>query len=239
VGAIFGGLEHPLAHQWLGAALGLGAHVSLAGDLRVLSPQHLAQLRGLLVHYRPFEGVTHTGGGDHGLAPEWSATTLDTPTGSLTFLASLNREAAERTVHVDLVEAGVPAPASDHAVFDPESGALPAARGAVDVRVPAASLRLLVLRETPGVLWTESSYRATPIAGGWRLELDGPAEIDGRLVFCSPGAGAPAVMLDGSRLAPSSPSSPPGAEGFTFDPATGVLTVGFYHRGTRTVEITR
>ncbi|HEU5314876.1 MAG TPA: alpha-galactosidase, partial [Chloroflexota bacterium] len=238
VGAPYGGLERPQTREWLGAALALGAHVSLAGDLRVLSPQHLAALRGLLVHYRPFEGVTRTGGGDHGLAPDWSATTLSTPTGDMTFVALVNRDSAPRRLSVALADVGL-SDGPAHVALDVESGALSQVAGALTAEVPEQSLRLFVLRRTPGVLWTVSSYDAEPLSTGWRLRLRGPAGVDGRLRFYWPGPAAPTLSLDGHAVAPLTPASAAGAETFSYDSATGVLTLGYYHRGERVLEVTR
>jgi len=68
--------------------------------------------------------------------------------------------------------------------------------------------------------------------------------VDGRLLFYTPGTTPPEMTLDGASLPALTSTSPPDAEGFTYDPATGMLTLGYYHRGegafpTRMLEIRR
>jgi hypothetical protein len=228
-GAVYGGLERPLAHQWLGAALALGAHVSLGSDLRVLSPPDLARLRALLVNYRPFEGTTVTGGDEHGLAPVWSATTM--AAGDLTFVGVLNREAVAQRVRIDLAEAAVPSPAGDHITFDALGGAVFHAAGALTVEVPANSFRLYVLRATPGVIWTDSSYKSEPVEAGLHLHVRGPDTFRSQLLIYVPSGAKPAVLLDGKPLEPLLATAPEDTEGFAYDAATGLLTIRFYNFG--------
>src|SRR5262249_20695279 len=102
-GAIFGGFNRPVADEWLGAALALGAEVSLGSDLTQLSAGGLAQLRALLVHARPFAGTTRTGPEDFGLHPSWAVTT----TGDLSFAALVNASPGPEPRALSLADAGL------------------------------------------------------------------------------------------------------------------------------------
>jgi hypothetical protein len=232
VGAVFGGFNRPLADQWLGAALALGAQVSLGSDLTFLSPDGLASLRALLVHHRPFAGTTRTGGEGSGLHPTWAATTA----GDLTFVALLNQSPASRTMTLDLATAGLPlAPGETALAYDVAGAGFARVGASLTAEVPGQTLRLFVLRRTQGVVWTTSGYEEQPLgpAGqGWRVRLSGPRDVPGRLSLNSPGGPPGAVLLDGTPLAPLDPGAGgAGAEGYTFDPATGVLEVRYAHAG--------
>jgi hypothetical protein len=247
VGAVFGGLNNPVADQWLGAALALGAQVSLGSDLTFLSPEGLAGLRALLVHHRPFAGETRTGPEGFGLRPSWAATTV----GDLTFLALVNEAQTAQRMQVGLAEA-VPAwgPNDVALSYDPASGQASRVRDTLAAEVPAQSLRLIVLRRTPGVVWTTSSFEQTALPGGWRVLVRGPAAVGGELKFHQPGGPPRSVLLDGRPLPLLDPNRPAGAEGYTYDGADGVLTLVYTHAGlpapasgtplpVRTLEIVR
>jgi hypothetical protein len=224
VGAVFGGFNRPVADEWLGAALALGAQVSLGSDLTFLNnPDGLAALRALLVHHRPFAGTTRTGGEGFGLHPTWAATTA----GDLTFVALLNQSPASQTMTLDLATAGLPlAPGETALAYDVAGASFARVGASLKAEVPGQTLRLFVLRRTQGVVWTTSGYEEQPIgpAGpGWRVRLSGPGDVPGRVSLNSPGGPPAAVLLDGAPLAPG--------EGYTFDPATGVLEVRYTHAG--------
>jgi hypothetical protein len=111
--------------------------------------------------------------------------------------------------------------------------------------VPPETLTLFVLRATPGVVWTTSSFEEQTVNGGWRVVVRGPSDVAGMLQFYLPGGAPSAVLLDGTPLAPLTPPASDGAEGFTYDPV-GVLTVRYAHAGlqpgaasqpARTVEV--
>jgi hypothetical protein len=227
VGTVFGGFNRPIADQWLGAALALGAQVSLGSDLTFLSSEGLAALRAMLVHYRPFAGVTRTGGAAPGLLPEWASTTV----GDLTFLAVLNRTAGPTTSTVRLAAAGL-SEAHDGAVaFDAAAARSSRVGDLLAVEVPARSLRLITLRQTPGVVWTTSSYEVQPHPTGWRLLLRGPQDVPGRLHFHLPGGAPRAVILDGQPLPAAPAPGSPAPAGYAYDAPSGVLTVHYPHAG--------
>ena len=92
----------------------------------------------------------------------------------------------------------------------------------------AQTFRLFVLRRTPGVFWTTSSYEAQTQEGGWRVAVRGPEEVEGHLQFYLPGGSPPQVHLDGRQLgAPTTDEW----EGATYDPATQVLSIRYAHAG--------
>ena len=247
VGAVFGGLNRPIADQWLGAALALGAQVSLGSDLTLLNPEGLASLRALLVHHRPFAGTTRTGPEHFGLRPTWAATTV----GELTFAALLNESAAPRAMSLDLQAAGMAlAPGAEALAYDVAGGRFSRVAGTLRAEVPAQTLRLFVLRRSPGVLWTTSGYdepEAGQPGGGAILQvrLRGPRTVPGRLHLYLPGGPPGAVLLDGRPLpalpgdgagtapaegGPAEDAGGPG-EGYAYDAATGHLAVRYAHAG--------
>jgi hypothetical protein len=243
IGAVTGGLGHPVADQLLGAALATGAHVSLGSDLTFVSPEGFAALRALLVHYRPFAGETRTGPECSGLCPSWAATSV----GDLTFVGLMNREAAPRRLAVRLADLPDAASAPDAAylAYDVAAERPFGVREALAADVPAQSFRLFVLRRAPGVFWTTSSYEATAHERGWRVAVRGPAEVAGQLQFYLPGGPPREVRLDGRLLAAPAPDG----EGATYDPASQVLSIRYGHAGgsgapsgplpARTIEIDR
>jgi hypothetical protein len=227
VGAVYGGLNRPLADQWLGAALATGAQVSLGSDLTFLSPEGVGLLRALLVHQRPFAGTTRTGPEGFGLEPDWSATTV----GELTFVGLLNRQQAPRHLEVPLAQLGLNVSAGSTVLaYDANDSRYVRVRDVLAADVPPQTLALFVLRATPGVVWTTSSFEEQAVNGGWRVVVHGPSDVAGMLQFHLPGGAPSAVLLDGARLAPLTPTASDGAEGFTYDPV-GVLTVHYAHAG--------
>ena len=242
VGAVFGGFNRPIADQWLGAALALGAQVSLGSDLTFLSPDGLAALRALLVHQRPFAGTTRTGGDDFGLRPSWAATVA----GDLTFVALLNDAPADRTIALDLADAGLPlAPGETALAYDVAAAGFARVGARLSAEVPGQTLRLFVLRRTTGVVWTTSGFEEQPLgsagtpgatdppARGWRVRVRGPRTVPGRLQLYFPDGPPAAVTLDGRPLTSfdAGAERPAGAEGYTYDASTGHLEVRYTHAG--------
>ncbi|MBI3973236.1 MAG: hypothetical protein HY332_18330, partial [Chloroflexi bacterium] len=249
IGAIYGGFNTPVADQWLGAALALGAQVSLGSDLNFLTPEGFAALRAMLVHQRPFAGTTRIGPEHYGLRPAWAATTI----GGLTFVGLANEQPDTQRIEVPLSEVlpagardtgGTPGTGGgDYLAYDVFQNRFARVEGVLAADVPAHGLALIVLRRTPGVVWTTSSYSETTSSAGWHVYVRGPANVQGRLQFhlprtapstapgAAPRAAPGAVLLDGRRLGPLTPDAP---EGHDYDPATGVLTLRYRHAGLAT-----
>jgi hypothetical protein len=204
----------------------------------------LAALRALLVHYRPFAGETRTGPECAGLCPSWAATSV----GDLTFVGLMNRETVPRRVEVrltDLPDTGFAA-GGEHLAYDVAAGRPLRVRDALAADVPAQTFRLFVLRRTPGVFWTTSSYEVGTQEGGWRVAVRGPADVEGHLQFYLPGGRPRQVRLDGRELGVLAPDE---WESAIYDPAAQVLSIRYAHAGqsgapaaslpARTIEIVR
>ena len=233
IGAIYGGLEKPLAHQWLGAALAIGAQVSLGSEMGFLSPEQMGALRAWLAPQRPFAGITRTGPQQHGLAPEWAATTY----GDVTYLALLNATTSPRQIRVSLADAGVPGGGAATLAFDPETEQATLMGADVAVTVPPQTVTTLVLRQSAGPVWSTSSVEALPAQRGWKLALRGPEDVPGELRFYAPGlsaSGPSSVLLDGKPLQAPSPVQAARGESpgeFSYDGATGLLTAHYGRAG--------
>ena len=223
MGAVIGQPDARVNFWWLGAGLALGSQVVLSLPLTSIAPEDLAEYRAYLTQMRPFAGETRLG---EGLHPETFATTRD----GTSFVGVLNRERATREIPVDLGELGLDEHAV-YAVYDVEqSKAFPARAGFV-ARLAPESFRLFVLRREPGVLWTTSSFRVLPGRGCLRVRVSGPAAVPGVLHAYTP---APrAVYLDGRAL----PEVAAAVEGWQYDPASGLLTVHYLHRGTEELRV--
>ena len=244
VGAIQGGFNRPIMDQWLGMAMATGGHVSMASDFTFVRSEGFEALRAQLVHYRPLAGETRAGTECNGLCPSWSATSV----GELTFVGLMNREAAPRRVEVRLADLPGAEAGTGGSVFAYDVAARrPVGVGEVlAAEVPARSFRLIVVRRTPGVFWTTSSYETEATAGGWRLRVRGPADVEGHMRFYLPGGPPRQVRLDGRALGVPSSNS---WEGASYDAAARVLSIQYVHetRGStasgmpppRTIEILR
>ncbi|MBX5493041.1 MAG: NPCBM/NEW2 domain-containing protein [Chloroflexi bacterium] len=221
MGANTGDPNRPDALTWLRGALALGAQATLSFDLTRLSPERLVEYRAHLTHLRPFEGETRF---DAAVPP----TTVAHVRGPLVYTGVINREDRARTIRLDLaalgLETGVP-----YTYYDVENRGFGQLTDGLAVSLPPRSFRLLVMRRTPGVLWTPSSFEETPEPGGLRVVLDGPPQVEGMAWLASPPPAA--VLLDGQPLAVGA------TPGYQYDAAHGVLQVRYAHNGPRTLEV--
>ncbi|HET7769137.1 MAG TPA: NPCBM/NEW2 domain-containing protein [Chloroflexota bacterium] len=223
VGASYGGFNRPLADQWIGMAMATGGHISLGSDLTFVRAEGYAALRAQLVHYRPFAGETRTGTECQGLCPSWAATHV----GDLTFVGLMNREREGRRVEVRLADLPGGAAASSGAVaYDVAAGRLARVGETLAAEVPAQTFRLFVVRRTPGVYWTTSSYETESLGTGWRLSVRGPAAVEGHVRFYLPGGAPREVRLDGRTISVPRPGQ---WEGASYDAASQVLSVQYVH----------
>ncbi|MBI3970621.1 MAG: NPCBM/NEW2 domain-containing protein [Chloroflexi bacterium] len=213
------------ANRWLlGAALAMGTQAVLSLDLTTLSPEMLATYRALLVHYRPFEGRTTI---EPSLTPSVFATTNE----GTTCLGLLNRETTPRAMRVDLAEYGLE-PRLDYVAYDVDGERAFRVKDTLALEVPPESFRLLVLRRTPGVLWTSSSSAATAsrtsLPNEFRLTIRGPEAAPGFLRAVVP---APReVRLAGAPLAAGADAHSEAGH-YTYDAETGVLHLRYPHTG--------
>jgi hypothetical protein len=198
-----------LGYRWIEAGLAVGGAVGLAIPLTGLDEPALTQIRQRLVHLRPFEGRTAFA---FGVNAEVVATHID----GLTYLAFINRSASRRSITAKLTDFGMqPRPS---VVRDVSTGTVILAEETLAVDLPPASLKLFVVRQDAGWLWTTSAIAGEASPGVLRYQLRGPTSVAGVIEVAVP---APTrVLLDGQLL----PSS-----GYTYDSATGLLRLTYSH----------
>lgn len=227
MGAIYGDPNiSAVPRWWLEAALAMGNQIALGFDLTLLEPGPRDHFRALLAHYRPFTGQTTF---DGKLAPEVFATT----SGPLTYAGVLNRAADARRFELDLVEYGMAAETATG--YDVEADRFFTVRdGQAVVDTEAESFGLLILRTTPGVLWTSSGFTEELHGDAVTVMLRGPRDDAGLVQLATP---EPLyVALDGEALEPAE-SATPGPSRFSWDAATGVLSVGLPPGDERTLAV--
>lgn len=210
MGAIFDNPNDSAINRWwLEAGLALGTHVTLGFDLAGMTGPTLSMYRSLLAHYEPFSGATTYGAG---LRPRSFATAR----AGTTYLGVLNRNRSERTIPVLLADHGIDLNTPATAYDVEQNRFLRLARPFV-ATLAARSFRLFVVRQTPGMLWTNSSFTTREENGRLIVTLRGPAGLAGFAHLLAP---RPArVQLDGVRL------SSMGATSYTYDEATAVLSL--------------
>jgi hypothetical protein len=209
--------SNPIGLQWLEAGLALDAPVVLGFDLHEMSPKTLSEYRARLAMLRPFQGTVNL---PDRLRPDsFSATS-----GGTTFIALLNREHEQRELLTSVGDHQLPV-GQKLAAYDVGVGQPLAVEGEIRATLDAETLRLFAVRSEPGVLWTNSSFRATPSPDGLELLMGGPADLPGSAYVAAP---APqAVLIDGE-------AAPDGS--WSYFAEAGVLKLEYPHRpgeGTR------
>jgi hypothetical protein len=170
-----------------------------------MTEETLSAYRTLLTQYEPFAGVTTYG---PGLRPQTFATTRQ----GTTYLGVLNRSATARPIAVPLAEHGLtmsrPATA-----YDVEAGRFIRLSNPFTVTMPAQSLGLYIVRQSPGVMWTNSSFSTVQSGRRLTITLKGPSGLPG---FAHVLSGRPIrVQIDGK------------ASAFTYDAPTSVLSIAY------------
>lgn len=207
MGAIF---DNPNASTinrwWLQAGLALGAHVTLGFDLAGMTQETLSLYRSLLAQYEPFSGVTTYG---RGLRPPTFATTK----AGTTFLGVLNRLRGQRRVTAPLADHGIdlsrPATA-----YDVDADRFMRLSSPLTVTMPSESFRLFVVRQDPGVMWTNSSFVVEQDVQKMIVTLRGPDGLAGYAHLLVPQPQR--VLLDGQP-----------ATAVAYDDLTNILTVSY------------
>ena len=181
--------------------------MTLGFDLAGMTPDTLSLYRSLLAQYEPFSGTTTYG---QGMWPQTFATTR----GDTTYLGVLNRNAVTATIPISLAEHGVNVQ-RPVAVFDVEAGQFTRRGAAFAVALPPQSFRLYIVRQTPGVMWTNSSFTTTtPSSRSLTVTLKGPDGLPG---YAYVRTGRPTrVTLDGQPVTD-----------YTYDATTGVLSITY------------
>lgn len=195
IGFIWGG-EDKLAiqRQWLAAAIALQRQTILSTDLRAASPDTARTFREYLAALRPFVGMPSYG---PGVPPESFAMTVE----GTSYLALLNSSDQPRTVSVDLAGHGL-AGASGGIAFDPASREVFRTDEILSAVVAPSSLRLLVLRGEPGVLWGDRDWETRWEGEELLVDSNATAANASRLWLYVPGASG--LWVDGEDRAAGS-----------------------------------
>jgi hypothetical protein len=228
LGSVIGDPNRPAARWWIQASAALGLPGLLGFDLAGLDSRTLAAFRADLQGIDPSSGTTTFG---PGLFPDTFATTRD----GVTYLGVVNREQTPRNVPVPLRALGLDAPS--YAALDPNSGEGQQVAGEWAVAVPGRGFRFFVLRPTPGLL-RSSSVAADRVedadAGVVAMRMSGPAEAPGFAQIVVPPPTS--VLLDGVPLARSGSGASPTGQ-YTYDDASGILTLTYVHSRPRLIEV--
>ena len=191
---------------WLEAGLALGTEVTLGFDLAGMTPETLSFYRSLLAQYEPFTGTTTYG---QGMWPSTFATTR----GDTTYLGVLNRTAVTATIPISLAEHGVNTQ-RPVTMYDVEAGQVTRRGGAFDVALPPQSFRLYIIRQAPGVMWTNSSFTVTTANRSLSVTLKGPDGLPG---YAYVRTARPArVTMDGQPM-----------NDYSYDAVLGVLSLTY------------
>jgi hypothetical protein len=193
--------QRMLLLNWLEAGLALGARTTLSFDLAAMDTRTLAMLRSRLAHYNAFQGGdTRT---DSLFGPTYVATTLD----GMTYLGLINRETKPKRVQLQLADLGLD-PRRTYTLFDASTEHYRTVKDKLELVLPPQSFRLLLLRSTPGVMWTPSSFtqRALPVTRDGRtatrllVTAYSPEGVPGQMTLACNRPSA--VQLDGRLLHP-------------------------------------
>ena len=220
IGAIYGDPnESQVNRWWLGAALAVGAQVSMSIPSAAWTSRLLSDYRALLAPYRPFEGNTVI---DDNLNQQVFSTRLD----GATRVGVLNRALGPRALPVDAAALQL-GPQEPFVAYDVEERRTFTGKGGFTLTLPAESFHLVVVRSTPGVLWANSKVLSTGAGGSQALldfEVTAPPTVDGWAHIHTP---APReVRWDGDALDPG-PEPEAGGLGYAYDDENAVLTVWF------------
>lgn len=227
MGMVWGGAESQRTiRSWFEAALALGTQMTLSSDLTHLPPRDLSALRAVLVHYNAFQGDTVF------LGTPWPDS-FATATGGITYLGAINREPEQKQIALQLSDYGLDLH-KPYLVYDVSAGRYFRARGSVRATLDGSSFRLFLLRDSPGVVWTNSSFEADSTAGSLTVRVKGPRTIGGFAQILVPRPSS--VTLDGNELTRSANLSID--RNYSYDESTGVLRVRYRHTQPRTIEVT-
>jgi hypothetical protein len=133
---------------------------------------------------------------------------------------------------VDLMELGLGS--NTYSAFDVATGVAQYVAEEFRVDLPARSFRLIVLRRDPGVIWTDSVLStAIPDAAGLTTTARGPAAVPGFLHVVVPTPRT--VLLDRTPLGRA--TSPQTDVAYSYDDASGVLSLAYSHATQRRIEV--
>ncbi|MHB8993454.1 MAG: alpha-galactosidase, partial [Chloroflexota bacterium] len=226
MGMVWGGPESQrMIRQWFEAALAMGTQMTLSSDLTRLSLRDLSALRAVLVHYNAFQGETRFVGMPF-------AQSFATSSDGITYLGALNRSRETKNVALRLADYGLDGQ-REYLMYDVSSARYSKVRGSFSTQMAGSSFRLFLLRDAPGMVWTNSSFKAESRPGSLRVEVSGPESLSG---FSQIHVPLPSrVRLDGRELA-LSPDLRPGSN-YWYDKDTGVLRLRYRHQRPHVIEV--
>ena len=213
--------------QWLCAAAALRAEVGVSFDLQQLSPEALAEYRALLNVLRPFRGSLRLEGG---LFPVEVFGTVYEGTGCVAIINRADKP-VERLVDLTAV---VGRAAEATCVYDVQRGQFLLTRGGVRLRLDPNSVRLLITRTQPGLMWSTSATKVIEGNRGLAVWVWGPPSVPGMVRLYCPALRS--VVVERQELFAG--GIPPAWQGrLRYDYATGVLTINYEHKGRQRFNI--
>ncbi|HEX9016922.1 MAG TPA: NPCBM/NEW2 domain-containing protein [Chloroflexota bacterium] len=226
MGMVWGGPEtQPMVRLWYEAALAMGTQMTMSVDLTRLSGRDLAALRSVLWHYNAFEGDSYFVG-----VPQ--ATSFATTVEGTTYLGVVNRSEGTTQQTVKLADYGL-ADGVEYLLYDVLSGSYSRVKGSFQVSLPGPSFHPFLLRNTPGVIWTDSSIQIETRADSMRLVAKGPREIGGMAQIYAPRLAS--IWLDGKELKRSTTVRP--GESYSYNATTGVVRLRYDHGREHVIEV--
>jgi hypothetical protein len=211
---------------WLGAALALGAQISVSVDMGALQQDTLSAYRSYLTQYRPFEGRLRI---DNALQQQ----VFSNQVGDVWYVGVLNRETSARRIPVEAEALGLPSGAA-FVAYDVERGDLIDADGSFTVSLDSESFRLFVVRQEAGMLWSNSRTQESVRDEGMEIQVSAPPTVAGNLQVYVPDLQE--VTLDGVLLEEEvDPFQQP--LGYTYDELTSLLTLWYPPAGRHLIHL--
>lgn len=228
MGSIYGDPSHfgDVHKWWLGAALALGAQVSISVDMGSLGGEIMSSYRSYLARYRPFEGTMRV---DNALQQQVFSTQVD----DVWYVGLMNREQGPRRFTVTAADLGLP-PDTPFAAYDVERGDLITTEDAFTTTLESESFRLFVLRLQPGTLWSNSATREVLEDGRLMVAVNAPPTVPGSLHLYVPPPDA--IIWDEEELS-STEDAFEESLGYSYDPDTSLLTLWYPSGGRHTLRI--
>ncbi len=230
MGAIYGdSLDFADVHRWwLGAALALGAQVSISVDMGNLPEESINSFRKYLKHYRPFEGILRI---DNALEQQ----VFSNQVGETWYVGMLNRQGSARPITLDATQLGMRQNTA-FVIYDVERDSLFEADGSFTATLDSDSFRLFVVRpQQPGLLWTNSVTETSEDDRALDVRVTAPHTISGTVQFYVPSLTR--VVWDGDALERRDAFGD-GDLAFTYDDVSSLLTVWYPAGGAHQLRIT-
>ncbi|MCL5957923.1 MAG: hypothetical protein M1358_01185 [Chloroflexi bacterium] len=227
MGAAFGDPNVSMVNQWwLQAGVALGIQTVLSFDLPSMTRETLSRYRSVLAHYDAFQGRTVY---DRSLNPSYFATTV----GPMTYLGIPGRE-AEKPVGIATSDIGVDS-AKDAVAYDVSANRFFRPRGSIRTVANPGTFKLYVIRNAPGVVWTNSSlHDEKSTDSSFQVEVRGPQAINGFARVFSPEPKR--VSIDGRSLILSLISLAD-SDHYAYNTRNGIVTLTYAHDRPHVIRI--